>query len=191
VAKDHEQELISRIVKGAAEEFRHVVQAYQNFIFALIMRQVGNRATADDLTQETFVKAFFNLKSFRSQSKLSTWLVRIALNTTSSYFTSRRYKQGLLTEEYKPQHCEQRSFHAEQDAQLEDKLRLEKRLAIFHQALAQLKPLFRDVFTLCALEQKSYDEAAEILDIPLGTVRSRLNRARLELSKIAQKMEEA
>ena len=87
-------EVVRQVLAGKRELFQVLVTRYKGQVFSMILRQVGDHAVADDLAQETFVKAYLNLKSFRYESKLSTWLVRIALNTTNSYFSSRRFFQS-------------------------------------------------------------------------------------------------
>lgn len=166
-------ETIRRVIAGERNEFRHLVLGHQNMVFSLINRQVANRAIAEELTQETFVKAFKHLESFRFESKFSTWLSRIAINLSNSYFASKRYKQLKKTEEYNAE------MHEQSGNNLEERESQKELLSCFQSALAELKPKFREVLTLCGLEGISYEEAAETLEIPVGTVRSRLNKARL------------
>lgn len=167
--------LIKRVLAGDRDRFRDLVEIYQNTIFALVMRQVGKRDVAEDLTQEVFVKAYKALSKFRSEAKFSTWLTRIALNHTNTYFCSKRYREQQRTQSFDPalhdSAAHDRSEHSEE----------EKRLELFREALAKLKPHLREVLVMCGLEGKSYQETAEILEIPIGTVRSRLNTARLKL----------
>jgi len=167
--------LIKQIVSGEKEEFRILVSRYQNQIFAMIMRQVADSATAEELTQETFLRAYKNMSKFRFQSQFSTWLTRIALNLTNSYFSSRRYKERIRTTSLDMEKYEKENDAAENDGF--DKSAIEKLRAV----IQTLKPKYREVLVLCALENNSYAEAAGILEIPLGTVRSRLNKARLLL----------
>ena len=167
---------IRAVIGGDKERYRELVVRHKDMIFALIMRQVGNAAIAEELAQETFVRAFVSLSRFRFETKFSTWLTRIALNQTSSYFTSRRYKQSRRTDEFDPRIHDKAEAPPEGDFQKE-------RLQRFREALGTLKPLYREVIVLCALEGKSYEEAASILVIPIGTIRSRLNKARLLLKE--------
>lgn len=174
-AASSEAEIIRAVVGGDREAFRHLVTRYKNRIFALVMRQVGSRSVAEELTQEIFVKAFLHMRTFRFDSAFSTWLTRIAINHTHSYFGSRRYKQSSRTDEFLP---EQHSGSAESP---ETGLERTERMRRFQLALAGLSPKLHAALTLCALEGKSYEEAAAILRVPVGTVRSRLNTARLQL----------
>lgn len=145
------------------------------------MRQVGDRSIADDLTQETFLKAYTKLSSFRSESRFSTWLVRIALNTTKNYFNSRAYKQRRANME-----INETQLPAASEGRID--AWTEERLTHLRSKISELPEKFRDTLVLVGLEGKSYDEAALILSIPVGTVRSRLNTARNILRKSIQEV---
>lgn len=172
-----EKSLIQRIQSGEKEEFRHLVLSYKDLVFCMIMRQVGNRALSEELSQEVFIKAYTNLAKFKFKSSFSTWLTRIALNHTNTFFTSKRYKMEMITDEFKISKHEQTQVSSRENE--ENEIEHERMLRCFRLAVSGLKQKFRDVIVLCSLEGKSYEEAAEVLDIPIGTVRSRLNSARL------------
>lgn len=172
---DEDSEIVRRVLAGSHEDFSALVAKHQDLIFAMIVRQVGEHAVARDLTQETFLKAFRGLKHFRFEAKFSSWLTRIALNLTNSYFTSRTYRNKKREIEFDP------AVHDLKDEEQIDNAEKEALIASLREALSELKPPFRDVLVLCGLEGKSYEEAAAILEIPIGTVRSRLNKARLLL----------
>lgn len=174
--RNRERELITRINAGHKDDYRHLVEGHKDKIFSLVMRQVGRAEVAEEITQETFVKAFLSLKKFRSDSSFATWLTRIALNTTHSYFKSRKYRQSLRNEQLSDEIANSLAAAPEEQS-------AEQQLHLFQLALATLKPKLRDALVLCALENKSYEEAATILDIPVGTVRSRLHKARLLLKQ--------
>jgi len=167
-----EKEVIARVLGGAHEEFRHLVIANQNKIYSMIMRQVGDPELAKELTQDAFMRAYKGLGSFRTEAAFSTWLVRIALNVTNSYFSSRRFKEARRTQgldwelQSQPQTDSQEAGEEEIRAK---KLRL---------VVAELPEHYRDALILCAFEERSYEEASDILGIPMGTVRSRVHRAR-------------
>lgn len=175
-----DEELIGWIVAGKREYFSVLVERYQKMVFGMIMRQVGSRDVADEIAQETFLRAYKNLETFRRESKFATWLIRIALNQTSNYFSSKRFRQSKQTVSLDMKR---------HDLPDENISRNDHREALFLSALGVLAPKFRDVLTLCGYEGKSYEEAALILEIPIGTVRSRLNRARLMLKEEIAKIE--
>src|SRR5262245_54454252 len=97
-----DEDLIARVIAGDRDSYREIVERHQDRVFAMLMRQTGSRELAEELSQEVFIKAFFNLKSFRFESSFGTWLVRIALNTSHTYFSSRRFKSQRRTESLDP-----------------------------------------------------------------------------------------
>jgi RNA polymerase sigma-70 factor (ECF subfamily) len=169
---DLEMEALRRAQAGDPEAFRVLVEIHYEKIFAIEYKQVRNRELAEELTQETFIKAYRHIKSFRGQSKLSTWLTRIAFNTTATYFKSRRFKEDRLSVQLEDQHVA-----SQEDGQTEELLQRLK-----HQ-IGNLAPHHRDVLVLCAMEGKTYEEAAGILEIPIGTIRSRMNTAFKQLRR--------
>ena len=179
-----DEDLIRIVVAGDKDRFRELADRHQGALFALIFRQVGDRAAANEIAQAALVKGYFGLRRFKFRSKFSSWLIRIALNETNSYFTSKSYRQRKLQESFDVER------HDVVQQQSSDALDTERKLRSFQRALPELKQKFRDVITLCSLEGRSYEEAAAILEIPVGTVRSRLNTARLQLrDAIAREME--
>ncbi len=179
---DHD--LIREILAGDKDRFRDLARRHEGMVFALVFRQSGDRTAAAEISQEALIKAFFGLKKFRFASKFSSWLIRIALNETNSYFASKNFKQRKLQESFEVER------HDVEQQQSKESVETEMKLRCFRRALPSLKPKFRDVITLCSLEGKSYEEAAGILEIPVGTVRSRLNTARLQLKDaIARELE--
>ena len=176
VALDHpEWELIRRIVQGERELFRELVSRHKDMVYSMIMRQIADHTTAEDLAQEVFLKAYTNLHRFRGDAQFSTWLTRIALNTTHSYFQSRRYKERRRSESFEPVFHD-RAELASHSAEEETVTAAQKEQ--FRVALATLHPRYREVIVLIGLEGRSYESVAETLAVPIGTVRSRLSKAR-------------
>lgn len=169
-----EQELISRILAGDAELFRELVDQNKDRVFSMIVRQVGDASLAEELAQETFIKAYKGLKGFGGKSKFSTWITRIAINTSHSYFSSKRHKQSLQNIPFELSKHEQAGDMVSAHEQ-------EQRHAKFRQCLSKLGEKFRAVIVLNTLENKSYEEVADVVSIPVGTVRSRLHKARILL----------
>ncbi len=167
-----EREIIESVVAGNRDNFRLLVELHQDKVYAMVRRQVGDAALSSELTQEALVKAYVNLPSFRFQSAFSTWLIRIALNVTHTYFRSRRFKERQKTMPL--ENAEQRGQMPQGATEPEI---TERDLSKLRGAIAQLKPIYREVVVLCCLESKTYEEAAAILQIPRGTVCSRMNKA--------------
>ncbi|QEF96281.1 ECF RNA polymerase sigma factor SigW [Stieleria maiorica] len=171
--QDHE--LVQRMLGGEQQAFREFVDRYQDRLFSSMLARTGCGHDAEEVVQETFIKAFQHLAGFKSRSHLYTWIYRIALNTSANR-SRRRYDEVSLE-----------ASGADSDARAPDSTqphipleRLE-RVAMLRQALAQIEPRHRKILLLREFEERSYQEIAEIMQIPLGTVRSRLSRARLRL----------
>jgi RNA polymerase sigma-70 factor, ECF subfamily len=173
--EERDQELVARVVNGSAQEFRGLVLRHQSFIYNLVLRLVRDPQAAADITQDVFLRAYQGLKGFRGDSQFATWLARIALNLTNNYFASRGYRERMRSVELKDEHAASEDPGDEQ------------RLTAMQQAIAELKPIYREPLVLCALERLTYEEAASILEIPVGTVRSRLNTARNQLRGLISK----
>lgn len=184
-SEESERETIMRVLAGERDEFRHLVRAHQQQVFAVLYRQVRDAEVASELAQETFLRAFKHLKSFRSEAKFSTWLTRIALNVANSFFSSRQYREHRRSVELDATKLgEEGRLEVAEEGGLIKKHQDEVLLNRLHLAIPKLKPHYRDTFVLVAVEGKSYEEAARILEIPVGTVRSRLNQARLLLKDL-------
>jgi RNA polymerase sigma factor (sigma-70 family) len=164
--------IVQRVLAGEKDEYRHLVRANQDQVYAMIMRQVGDPHTARDLTQEVMVRAYVSLPKFQFKCKFSTWLTRIALNLTSSYFSSKEFKRRARTTTLDAEDYEGFCRAGEASAASEQALQ-QLRLCV-----AALTPKYREVLVLCGFESKSYEEAARLLGVPVGTVCSRLNTAR-------------
>ena len=171
-----EKEIISRILGGEREAYRLLVTAHEKKLICCIMRRGAGEDLARELAQETFLRAYLKLSSFRFEASFGTWLTRIAINITNSYFSSRAFKQSARTVLF-----DAAKHELPGDEQTEPG---EKELSRLRAAISLLPPLYREVLVLCGVERKSYEEAAELLAIPLGTVRSRLNKARLLLRRL-------
>ena len=169
-----EAEVIRRVCAGHKEEFSVLVKQHQNQIFSLILRQVQNHTVAEELAQETFVKAYTALKSFKGKSSFSTWLTRIALNVTHSYFSSRRFRERRASISFDAAVHEKLLARTDGDHSPEE-------LALIASALSDLNSKQRDAVALIFVEGKSYQEASEILAVPIGTVSSRVTKGIAQL----------
>jgi RNA polymerase sigma-70 factor (ECF subfamily) len=167
-SNEAEIELISRIARGDTDAFTEIVLLHQDLVYAMIMRQVGDKTVASELAQETFIRAYKGLHQFKQKSKFSSWLTRIALNVCHTHFSSRNYKNNLLTIPISSV-AEMPASGSNMDQEV-----IHQRLRI---AVSQLKKKYRDVITLHTFEGRSYSEISEILKIPTGTVASRINYA--------------
>ncbi len=176
-----DESLVSQAQQGSDDAFRELVSRHKNYVFAVIGRQLNNREVAEELAQDTFVRAYRALSKFRGDSSFRTWLTRIALNTTRSYFSSRRAVMEQANVPLEDEHIKEvgQSDH--------DPVIAKELVALFRGCFRKLKSDLREVVSLCGFEEQSYEEVALSLAIPVGTVRSRLNRARLMLKECVKR----
>ena len=179
-----DRRLIAECLAGRTTAFGELVRRYQDRLFNAVVRVVDTAEDAADVVQDAFLNAFQSLNSFKGDSEFFTWLYRIAFNAAISL---RRKKKAVLSfdgdtraaepvdpsEFTRPGVALERS---EEDAQL---------LA----ALNRLSPEHRAVLVLKDLEGQRYEDIAQVLDVPIGTVRSRLHRARMELKDLLHRPE--
>lgn len=167
------RELLRRIANGNKDDFSIVLDEYQELVYCMIYRQIGDEGISEDLTQQTFIKAYRSLNKFRGESQFRTWLIRIALNEVNSYVTSTAYQQRQKASPI--ENIKESTNSADEQNENFKSLR---------DAFRKLRPTFQEVLTLCSIEGYSYDEAAQSLSIPVSTVRSRLNAARIALKAL-------
>ncbi|OIO39632.1 MAG: hypothetical protein AUJ75_01090 [Candidatus Omnitrophica bacterium CG1_02_49_10] len=178
-----ERELIKRIISGDREAYRELVERYQKMVFAVTYRLIGSYEDALDMTQEAFVRAYKSLKSFKGRSKFSTWLYRIAVNTC--YKTLKKKDRLMasrsisLDEPIKVEDGRINREMADNKIQAPDEEAVSsERMMLLREALRGLDKEHYEVVALKALGGLSYDEISKELCIPVGTVMSRLYRAR-------------
>jgi len=182
---DDEQSLIARICKGEPSLFATLVKPYERRVYATALALLRNDADAQDVAQEAILKAFANLRQFRGESKFSTWLIQITVNEARMRQRKQRADvfepiAELQDEEgaYTP-----RDFADWREIPSEALERSEIR-ALLAKALASLAQKYREVFVLRDVEQISIEETAEVLNISIASVKTRLLRARLMLRDI-------
>ncbi|HVS37209.1 MAG TPA: sigma-70 family RNA polymerase sigma factor [Gemmataceae bacterium] len=179
--------LITECLKGDTSAFGELVRRYQERLFNTVYRMVGNAEDAYDVVQDAFLSAYQSLDSFKGDSLFFTWLYRIAVNTAISLKRKQRAvvsidagrdgEQGI--EPLDPSELSQPGHALEQAEQ-------ERRI---QHALSRLSPEHRAVLIMKDMEGQKYELMAEILQVPIGTIRSRLHRARLELRELLEKDE--
>jgi RNA polymerase sigma-70 factor (ECF subfamily) len=176
--EDLDQELVRRVQQGDKSAFDLLVIKYQHKIVHLVNRYVKDPSEAQDVAQDTFIKAYRALGDFRGDSAFYTWLYRIAINTAKNYLLSRSRRH--FDYEIDVQDAEQ----VENAPQLKDietpenLLMNEQIVAVIKSAIERLPEEMRIAITLREFEGMSYEEIAEAMDCPIGTVRSRIFRAR-------------
>lgn len=172
-----DEQLVLRAQKGDSRAFELLVRKYQYKIIQLVGRLVGE-ADAPDVAQETFIKAYRALNGFRGQSAFYTWLYRIGINTAKNYIVARGRRPS--TQDIDVGEAEQYG-HTEQlsDVDTPESLLLSEEIKRkVAETIARLPADLRQAITLRELEGLSYEEIAEVMNCPIGTVRSRIFRAR-------------
>src|SRR5580692_9549024 len=181
-ASTEEAELVRRARNGGLQAYDELVKRYQERIYATIYHMTSNHEDANDLAQETFIKAFQALKSFKGGSSFYTWVYRIAVNKTINFLKQRKNRAQMSLNDL--------DFNAEHDpdlvALISDKTprrdaglaELQEKL---NEAMQKLSDFHRLVVTLHDVQGMSHEEIAKIMDCNIGTVRSRLFYARQQL----------
>ncbi|MDA1063248.1 MAG: RNA polymerase sigma factor RpoE [Proteobacteria bacterium] len=176
-------ELVKRVQKGEKGAFDLLVLKYEHKIVNLVMRYVRDPETALDISQEAFIKAYRALPRFRGDSAFYTWLYRIAVNTAKNHLASQRRRP--MDVELDLQDPEQYGLHAKlKETDTPEAISLSDELQeILERAIHALPEDLRTAIILRELDGMSYEEIAETMDCPVGTVRSRIFRARDAIGK--------
>jgi RNA polymerase sigma-70 factor (ECF subfamily) len=172
-----DEELIARILGGDQDAYTVLVERHSDLVYAIVSRIVLNTADADDVAQEVFVRAYHALPRFRGDSKFSSWLYRIAVNRSLTHLKRSKRRAALLDPEAGAREDVEAVLGGTREGPGEAVLRRERQ-AMVRAAVSQLPPRYRAVVTLFYLEERNYKEVAEILGIPMGTLKTHLHRAR-------------
>lgn len=171
---EKEEGLLKRIAEGEKEIFGELVLRHQDFIFNVVSKYVRIEEEARDLTQDVFLKAYENIEKFRGESKVSSWLYRIAYNLSMNWSERRSGRETQLDDELA-------ETIAEPPSLAEEIFEREAQLARITGILAELPEKYRAVISLYYFEDKSYQEIAEALGLPMNTVKIHLLRAKERL----------
>jgi len=174
--------LVERIVGGDKPAFRIFIDRYSRLVSHIVYRLIDNTADREDLCQEIFVRAYKNLKQFEHRSRLSTWTGRIAFNTCANYLKKLKIPlfddvtddEGSIEEYY---------FVSDISGLRPEQIDISDHI---ESALSRLSPNYRTIVTLYHLDELSYAEIGEIMQLPEGTVKSYLFRARKALKSIIE-----
>ena len=176
-----EQELISEIHAGNTRAFSDLVDDYKNLVFTLAIRMLGNREEAEEVSQDVFIKVYKSLPNFKGDSKISTWIYRIAYNTCLDRIKKIK-KKRMHTD---LDHIDQIAY-ADLDTAF-DKMVQAERSQMIDRCLSKLSAEDAGVLTLFYLEEKNLQEMEETTKLPINTLKVRLFRARKRLSGIMEK----
>lgn len=178
-----DQVLIERVQKGDKNAFNLLVTKYQQKVMNLVSRYVNNQADVQDVTQEAFIKAYRALANFRGDSQFYTWLYRIAVNTAKNHLTAGSRKPPGSDIEVEDAEIYDSGDALRENASPEKLLLTNEIRQLIFKTIEQLPEELRVAIHLRELDGLSYEEIANIMDCPVGTVRSRIFRARDAVDK--------
>lgn len=175
-----EATLIDGALAGEVQAFEMLVSLYSKRVYNYCYRMTNNKEDAEDVSQEVFVKAYRSLKGFKRNSQFSTWLYRIAYNACIDLHRKKKISVVPMVGQDKDGQDKVIDIASSAPSLEDEVLSIEKVQAV-HAAIAKLRPEYRTVVLLREIDGMSYDEVAKVLNIPLGTVKSYISRAREEL----------
>ena len=185
-----EKELVRLLKKGDRNAFNELISEYQNRVINIAYGMLSDADDALDASQEVFIKIFKNIDSFKEDSSLTTWIYRICANVCKD-FLRKRMRTGKTVSIYATDDENNEILKIPDSASTPEERSEQAELqSLIREAMVELGEVARTVLVLCDIEGMSYDEIAAILKLPVGTVKSRINRARQALrKKISEKRE--
>lgn len=176
--REIDQDLVVRVQQGDNKAFDLLVLKYQLRLSKLVSRFLRNQSDVPDVVQESFIKAYRALPNFRGESAFYTWLYRIAINTAKNHLVSQSRKSPANSIDVQDAEDYGASEWLKEYASPEREALASELEATIHQAMGELPSDLREAITLREIEGLSYEDIAEVMDCPIGTVRSRIFRAR-------------
>ncbi|KAA3615103.1 MAG: sigma-70 family RNA polymerase sigma factor [Calditrichaeota bacterium] len=181
--KKDDVELVRKAKSGDSKAYDKLILLYKDVVYSIVYRMVRNKQEAEDLTQEAFIKAYKSINSFNEEYAFSTWLFKIATNNCIDFFRKRKLKTYSMDESIKYKDDEIKQEYADPEPDVEFDLVAEERKSIIRTAIDQLPEKYRIVIEMRHQKEYSYEQISEDLDLPLGTVKARIFRAREMLNK--------
>lgn len=187
-----EAQFIARLVARDESAFNELVLTYERRVYGLVFRMLGRRDEAEDLAQEVFVQVFKAIDQFRGESKLSTWIYRIAVNLCKNRtkYNARRHAGEQDDIDAMAERVPLTAARAAtvgdvgRPDELVEGMQLE---VIVKRSIQRLEPEFREALILADVEDMPYEEISQIMNVPVGTVKSRIHRARAQLKALVEK----
>ena len=182
--REVDQQLVERAQRGDKHAFELLITKYQRRLARLISRFVRDGAEVEDVTQEAFIKAYRALPGFRGESAFYTWLYRIGINTAKNYLLAfkRRVPTTTIFDSEDAEGFEDAGLLREVDTP-ENEMMSKQVVEVVNSSLQQLPDDLRTALTLREIEGLSYEEIADVMNCPIGTVRSRIFRARESIAE--------
>ncbi|MDY3031505.1 MAG: sigma-70 family RNA polymerase sigma factor [Clostridia bacterium] len=175
-----DKNLINKCRRGSREAFNELVLKYQDRVVGFAYNMLSNREDAYDAAQEVFIRVYKNIRTFEEKSSFDTWLFKICSNVCKDFLRKRQVRAGVIsidTGDYDESGKEIEDSRYTPEGALE-KSEAQRQLRM---AMSLIKAEYREVIVYCDIYRKSYEETAKILKCPVGTIKSRLSRARIAL----------
>jgi RNA polymerase sigma-70 factor (ECF subfamily) len=181
--KEQETQLVKKAKEGDGKAYDELTLLYKDAVYGIIYRMVHNKQESEDLTQEAFIKAYNSINSFNEDYAFSTWLFKIATNNCIDFFRKRKLKTYSMDQTIKYKDDEIQQEYADEDPTADNIMLADEKSKMIHNAILDLPEKYKTAIILRHQDEKSYEEIAQILDLPLGTVKARIFRAREMLKK--------
>ncbi|MAC45591.1 RNA polymerase sigma factor RpoE [Oceanospirillum beijerinckii] len=178
MTKETDQQLVERVQSGDKRAFDLLVRKYQHKIAALVSRYIQDSHEVLDVTQEAFIKAYRAIGNFRAESAFYTWLYRIAINTAKNHIVSRGRRPPGTDIDYDDAEILNNDGRLNDNASPDRRLERDQLEATVYSAISALPDELRTAITLREMDGMSYEDIAQVMQCPVGTVRSRIFRAR-------------
>jgi RNA polymerase sigma factor (sigma-70 family) len=178
-----DDKLIEKALKGDQMAYRGLVEKHQGSVYHVIFRIVRDKELASDLVQDTFMKAFSSLKTYRSEFRFSTWLYKIAANASIDFIRKKRIKALSLDNPINTEDGQVTIDIPDNRHHPEEEMVRRERASSIDEAIGALPNKYRQVIIARHQEEKSYEEIADELGVPVGTIKARIFRARELLKK--------
>jgi RNA polymerase sigma-70 factor (ECF subfamily) len=181
--KRNDTELVRKVKAGDDRAYDELTKLYKDALYSIIYRMVHNKQEAEDLSQEAFLKAYNSIDSFNEEYAFSTWLFKIATNNCIDFFRKRKLQTYSMEQTIRYKGEEITKEYADSDPSVEKIMIRKENSSIIKTAIENLPPKYKQAILLRHTEEKSYEEISRIMNLPLGTVKARIFRAREMLKK--------
>ena len=182
--------LIIAARNGEPKAFEKLMQRYRKSVYYTLLKMVRNEEDAEDLTQEAFAKAFASIQNFDAQYSFSTWLFRIATNNCIDFIRKKKLQTLSIHAGNESGTSSGISDVKDEDMNPNERMLSDQRKKIVHEAVEKLSPRYKQLIELRFFQELSYEEIAETLELPLGTVKAQLHRAKDLLNQMMNHLED-
>lgn len=177
-SRAEDSSLIQEAIAGNDQAYKRLMQKYHDAIFNFIFKMVRERQQVEDLTQEAFIKAFSSLKNFNDEYAFSTWLYKIATNNSIDFIRKRKLQMYSIDKPIESKDSDYTFELPDESYEADKELISGQKTRLLNEAIAKLPEKYKQVIRLRHVEERSYEEIAAILKLPIGTVKAHIFRAR-------------